>query len=104
MNEVEQEKQAIEKWGNFFLILGVIFIFASIFDLLIGFGTERFTIEAGEYYSYNEFSAAVLWTYVTSTTIPAIVSGIAFLFTASVIELASNFYKKICDIESTLKK
>ena len=50
MNEVEQEKQAIEKWDNFFLILGVIFIFTSIFDLLIGFGTERFTIEAGKYY------------------------------------------------------
>lgn len=105
MSEVvfkEQSEHSMKKWNNFFSILGVILICVALFDLLIGFGTERFTIEVGSYYTRDEFSGTVLWAYITSTTAPMIGSGVIFLFIASVIEFASDFYKKVCVIESKL--
>lgn len=102
MSERESKKQSeitMDIWNKFFSILGGILIFVAIFDLLIGFGNERFIVEG---YYFDNFSGELLWMYIISTTSPMIGYGIMLLFLASVIEFAIDFYTKLCMIQIKL--
>lgn len=97
-----EERHPIEKWGNFFSVLGFIVVTVAVLDMLVGFGDGRFTAEVGIYYTRDEFSGVVFWAYLINMTIPTTVSGLALMFAGKVVEFALDFYEKVCEIGTKL--
>lgn len=97
-------KESINNWRNVFNVVGWLLIVLAIINLVVSFFNGDFSLPASTYSQYEEVKFPLVWTYITTSTLPTICAGVGCLFSSDFLLFLIDFYDKVCSIENIQKQ
>lgn len=97
-------KESINNWRTVFNIVGWLLIVLAIINLVVSFFNGDFSLPASTYSQYEEVKFSLVWAYITTSTLPTIISGVGCLFFSDLLLLLIDFYDTVCNIENIQKQ